>query len=141
MGQKLPYMLADGLITVKCSFGSAMPDFLRKLGIVLLKEFQQGFLLDTDAEIGIFQFGSGYIPIRLHQFLVSAVYLHTNLVNRMVDSLRFGTLARSTVVLHVPQVWGNIHLAAELLNLSVHHKAAHQCQIAVGLCTAFLHIE
>ena len=55
MGQKLPYMLADGLITVKCSFGSAMPDFLRKLGIVLLKEFQQGFLLDTDAEIGIFQ--------------------------------------------------------------------------------------
>ena len=36
MGQELPYMLADGLITVKCPFGSAVSDFLRKLGIVCL---------------------------------------------------------------------------------------------------------
>ena len=71
--------------------------------IVLLKEFQQGFPLDTDTEIGIFQFGSGHISVCLHQFLVAAVHLHPNLVNRTVDSLRFGTLARSTVVLHIPQ--------------------------------------
>ena len=134
-------MFADGLITGECSFGSAMPDFLRKFGIVLFKEFKQGFLLDTYTEIGIFQFGSGYISVRLYQFLVSAVHLHPNLVNRTVDSLRFGTLARSTVVLYVPQVWGNVHLAAELLNLSVHRKAAHQWQVAVGLCTTFLHVE
>lgn len=141
MGQELPYMLAYGLITGKCSFGTAVSDFLCKLRIVLLKEFQQGFLLYTDAEIGVFQFGGGYISVRLHQFLVSAVHLHPNLVNRTVDSLRFGTLARSTVVLHVPQVGRNVHLAAELFNLSVHRKAAHQWQVAVGLCTAFLHIE
>ena len=33
------------------------------------------------------------------------------------------------------------HFATELLNLSVHRKAAHQWQVAVGLCTAFLHVE
>ncbi len=141
MGQKLPNMFADRLITVKCPFGSAVSDFLRKLGIVLLKEFKQGLLLDTDTEIGIFQFGSGYISVRLHQFLVSAVHLHPNLVNGTVDSLRFGTLARSTAVLHVPQMGRNFHLAAELFNLSVHRKAAHKWQVAVGLCTAFLHVE
>ena len=141
MGQKLPNMVADRLIASECSLCPAVPDFLLKLGIVLLEQLQQGFLLDADTEIGIFQLGGCNIPIRLHQFMVTTVYLHPNLVNRTVDSLRFDTLARSTVVLHVPQVWGNIHLAAELLNLSVHHKAAHQWQIAVGLCTAFLHIE
>ena len=33
------------------------------------------------------------------------------------------------------------HLAAELFNLSIHRKAAHQWQVAVGLCTAFFHVE
>ena len=68
--QGLPNMLADGYVPLECSFGSAVSDFLYKLRIVLLKEFQQGFLLDTDTEIGIFQFGSGHISICLHQFLV-----------------------------------------------------------------------
>ena len=112
MWQELPYMLVDGYVPLECPFDSAVPDLLRKLCIVLLKEFQQGFLLDVDTEIGIFQLGGCNIPIRLHQFLVTKVYLHPNFVNRTVDSLRFGTFPRSTVVLHVPQVWGNIHLAA-----------------------------
>ena len=141
MGQKFPNMAANRLIASECPLHPAVPDFLGELGVVLLEQFQQGFLLDADTEIGVFELGGGNIPVRLHQFLIASVYLHPNFVNRTVDSLRFDTLARSTVVLHVPQVWGNIHLAAELLNLSVHHKAAHQWQIAVGLCTAFLHIE
>ena len=44
-------------------------------------------------------------------------------------------------VLHVPQAQGNIHLATELLNLSVHRNATHQRQVAVGFLTAFLHVE
>ena len=40
-----------------------------------------------------------------------------------------------------PQPQGNIHLATELFNLSVHRKEAHQWQVAVGLLTAFLYIE
>lgn len=141
MGQELPNMLADGYVSLESPFGSAVSDFLCKLSIVLLKEFQQGFLLNTDAEIDIFQLGGCNIPIRLHQFLVAAVYLHPNLVNCTVDFLRLGTFARSSVVLHIPQVWGNVHLAAELFNLSAHRKAAHQWQVAVGLYTAFLHVE
>ena len=137
MGQELPNMLADGYVPLECSFGTAVSDFLCKLRIVLLKEFQQGFLLDTDTEIGIFQFGSGHISVCLHQFLVAAVHLHPNLVNRTVDSLRFGTLARSTVVLHIPQMGWNFHFATELLNLSVHRKAAHQCRLPLGFALPF----
>ncbi len=37
-----------------------------KLGVVLLEEFQQCFLLDADAEIGVFEFGGGNITVRLH---------------------------------------------------------------------------
>ena len=36
-----------------------MPDFLLKLGVVLLEQFQQCFLLDADTEIGVFEFGDG----------------------------------------------------------------------------------
>ena len=97
MGQKLPNMVADRLIASECSLCPAVPDFLLKLGIVLPEQLQQGFLLDADTEIGIFQLGGCNIPIRLHQFLVTTVYLHPNFVNRTVDSLRFDTLARSTL--------------------------------------------
>ncbi len=54
---------------------------------------------------------------------------------------RLDAPARSTAVFHVPQAWGNVQLAAELFNLSVHGKTAHQWQIAVGFGTAFLHVE
>lgn len=118
-----------------------MSDFLGKLAIVLLKEFQEGFLLDTDTEIGIFEFGSGDISVRLHQFLITAVCLHSDFIDGNVDFLRFYTFAQSTVVLHIPQPQRNIHLAAELFNLSVHRKAAHQRQVAVGFLTAFLNVE
>ena len=87
MGQELPNMFADGYVPLECPFGSAVSDFLCKLGIVLLKEFQQGFLLDTDTEIGIFQLGGCNISVRLHQFLVAAVHLHPNLVNRTAEHM------------------------------------------------------
>ena len=141
MGQKLPNMVADRPIACKCPLRPAVPDFLLKLGVVLLEQLQQSFLLDADTEIGVFEFGGGNISVRLHQFLVAAVYLHTDFIYRKVDSLRFDALARSTAVLHVPQPWGNVHLATELFNLAVHRDTAHQRQVAVGLLAAFLHVK
>ena len=140
MGQKLPNMVADRPITGKCPLCPAVPDFFGKLGVVLLEQLQQGFLLDTDTEIGIFQLGGGDITVRLHQLLIATVYLHPNFIYRKVDSLRFDALARGTAVLHVPQSWGNVHLATELFNLAVHRDTAHQRQVAVRLLAAFLHL-
>ncbi len=134
-------MVADRPIACKCPLRPAVPDFLLKLGVVLLEQLQQGFLLDADAEIGVFEFGGGNITVRLHQFLVAAVYLNTDFIHRKVDSLRFDTLARSTAVLHFPQAWGNVHLATELFNLAIHRDTAHQRQVAVGLLAAFLHVK
>jgi len=61
----------------------------------------------------------------MHAHMIAAVYFHTDFIYRKVDSLRFDALARSTVVLHVPQPWGNVHLATELFNLAVHRDTAH----------------
>ena len=49
------------------------------------------------------------IKLRLYQFLMAVVYLHTDFIYRKVDSLRFDALTRSTVVFHVPQPWGNLN--------------------------------
>ena len=118
-------MVADRPITGKCTLRPAVPDFLLELGVVLLEQLQQSFLLDADTEIGVFEFGGGNITVRLHQFLIATVYLHTDFIHRKVDSLRFDALARSTAVFHVPQPWGNVHLATELFNLAVHRDTAH----------------
>ena len=141
MGQKLPNMVADRPITGKCPLRPAVPDLFGELGVVLFEQLQQGFLLDADTEIGIFELGGSNITVRLHQFLVAAVYLHTDFIYRKVDSLRFDALARSTAVLHVPQPWGNVQLATELFNLAVHRDTAHQRQVAVRLLAAFLHVK
>ena len=134
-------MVADRPIACKCPLRPAVPDFLLKLGVVLLEQLQQSFLLDADTEIGVFEFGGGNITVRLYQFLVATVHLHTDFIHCKVDSLRFDALARSTAVLHVPQAWGNVHLATELFNLAVHRDTAHQRQVAVGLLAAFLHVK
>ena len=134
-------MVADRPIACKCPLRPAVPDFLLKLGVVLLEQLQQSFLLDADTEIGVFEFGGGNITVRLHQFLVAAVYLNTDFIHRKVDFLRFDALARSTAVLHFPQAWGNVHLATELFNLAIHRDTAHQRQVAVGLLAAFLHVK
>ena len=93
MGQKLPNMAANRLIASECPLRPAVPDLLGELGVVLLEELQQGFLLDADTEIGVFELGGGNIPVRLHQFLITAVYLHSDFTNNKVDFLRFGALA------------------------------------------------
>ena len=59
-------MVADRPITGECSLRPAVSDFLGKLGVVLFEQFQQGFLLDADTEIGVFEFGGGNITVRLH---------------------------------------------------------------------------
>ena len=134
-------MVADRPIACKCPLRPAVPDFLLKLGVVLLEQLQQSFLLDADTEIGVFEFGGGNITVRLHLFLVAAVYLNTDFIHRKVDFLRFDALARSTAVLHFPQAWGNVHLATELFNLAIHRDTAHQRQVAVRLLAAFLHVK
>lgn len=95
-------MLVNGLVALESTLSSAVPDFFCKLAVVLFKEFQKSFLLDSDTEVGIFEFGSGDISVCLHQFLITAVYLHTDLINGYVDFLRLDTFARSTVVFHIP---------------------------------------
>ena len=55
-------MVADRPITGECTLRPAVPDFLLKLGVVLLEQLQQGFLLDADTEIGVFEFGGGLPP-------------------------------------------------------------------------------
>lgn len=55
----------------------------------------------------------------------SGGYLHTDFIHCTIDFLRFGTLTRSLVVLHVPQPQGNIHLATELFDFTVHRDTAH----------------
>ena len=106
MGQKLPNMVADRPIRVNVPLRPAVPDFLGELGVVLLEQFQQGFLLDADTEIGVFEFGGGYITVRLHQFLIAAVYLHTDFIYCKVDSLRFDAFARSTTCSSRPTTVG-----------------------------------
>ena len=54
-------MVTDRPVTGKCTLRPAVSDFLLKLGVVLLKQLQQSFLLDADTEIGVFEFGGGYI--------------------------------------------------------------------------------
>ena len=134
-------MLADGYVTLECPLCPAVSHFLGELGVVPVEEFQQGFLLDPYTEIGIFQLGCCNISARLHQFMIAAVYFHSDFIHRTVDSLRFDTLAGSSVVLHVPQPQWNVHLATELFDFTVHRDTAHQRQVAVRLFAAFLHIE
>ena len=141
MGQELPDMLAYGQITGECPLCPAVPHLLGELCVVLLEQLQQGFLFDTDTEIGVFELGGGNIPVRLHKLLIAAVHVHTDFIDGTVDSLRLGALSRGTAVFHVPQAWGNVQLAAELFNLAVHRDTAHQRQVAVGLGTAFLHVK
>lgn len=75
-------MVGDRPIAGECPLCPAVPDFLLKLGVVLLEQLQQGFLLDTDTEIGVFEFGGGNITVRLHQLLIATVYLHTDFIYR-----------------------------------------------------------
>lgn len=89
MGQIFPNVFADRPIASECPLRPAVPDFLGELCVVLHEQPQQGFLLDADTEIGVFEFGSDDITVRLHEFLVATVHLHTDFIYRKVDSLRF----------------------------------------------------
>lgn len=77
----------------ECPLRSAVPDFLGKFCVVLLEQLQQGLMLDTDTEIGVFELGGGYIPVRLHKLLIAAVHVRTDFIDGTVDSLRLGALA------------------------------------------------
>lgn len=130
-----------GTVAVVCSLHAAVSHFLDELLIVLLEELQQRLAFYAQPEAGVPQPGGGDIAVGLHQFLVTAVHVHTYPVNRRIDFLRLGALARGTCRFHVPKFRGHVQLAAELLDFAVHRKTAHQGEIAVGSLAALLHVE
>ncbi len=130
-----------GTVAVVCSLHAAMSHFLDELLIVLLEELQQRLAFHAQPEAGVPQPGGGDIAVGLHQFLVTAVHVHTYPVNRRINFLRLGALARGTCRFHVPKFRGHVQLAAELLDFAVHRKTAHQGEIAVGSLAALLHVE
>ena len=130
-----------GTVAVVCSLHAAVSHFLDELPVVLLEELQQRLAFHAQPEAGVPQPGGGDIAVGLHQFLVTAVHVHTYPVNRRIDFLRLGALARGTCRFHVPKFRGHVQLAAELLDFAVHRKTAHQGEIAVGSLAALLHVE
>ena len=138
---ELAQMPVYGTVAVVCSLHAAVSHFLDELPVVLLEEFQQRLAFHAQPEAGVPQPGGGDIAVGLHQFLVTAVHVHTYPVNRRIDFLRLGALARGTCRFHVPKFRGHVQLAAELLDFAVHRKTAHQGEIAVGSLAALLHVE
>ena len=130
-----------GTVAVVCSLHAAVSHFLDELLVVLLEELQQRLAFHAQPEAGVPQPGGGDIAVGLHQFLVTAVHVHAYPVNRRIDFLRLGALARGTCRFHVPKFRGHVQLAAELLDFAVHRKTAHQGEIAVGSLAALLHVE
>mgnify|MGYP007098454358 FL=1 len=138
---ELAQMPVYGTVAVVCSLHAAVSHFLDELLIVLLEELQQRLAFYAQPEAGVPQPGGGDIAVGLHQFLVTTVHVHTYPVNRRIDFLRLGALARGTCRFHVPKFRGHVQLAAELLDFAVHRKTAHQGEIAVGSLAALLHVE
>lgn len=130
-----------GTVAVVCSLHAAVSHFLDELLVVLLEELQQRLAFHAQPEAGVPQPGGGDIAVGLHQFLVTAVHVHAYPVNRRIDFLRLGALARGTCRFHVPKFRGHVQLAAELLDFAVYRKTAHQGEIAVGSLAALLHVE
>lgn len=115
-----------GTVAVVCSLHAAVSHFLDELLVVLLEELQQRLAFHAQPEAGVPQPGGGDIAVGLHQFLVTAVHVHAYPVNRRIDFLRLGALARGTCRFHVPKFRGHVQLAAELLDFAVYRKTAHQ---------------
>ena len=130
-----------GTVAVVCPLHAAVSHLLDEHPVVLLEELQQRLAFHAQPEAGVPQPGGGDIAVGLHQFLVTAVHVHTYPVNRRIDFLRLGALARGTCRFHVPKFRGHVQLAAELLDFAVHRKTAHQGEIAVGSLAALLHVE
>ena len=138
---ELAQMPVYGTVAVVCSLHAAVSHFLDELLIVLLEELQQRLAFYAQPEAGVPQPGGGDIAVGLHQFLVTAVHVHTYPVNRRIDFLCLDALAGGTCRFHVPKFRGYVQLAAELLDFAVHRKTAHQGEIAVGSLAALLHVE
>ena len=141
MGEELPHALAYAAVLFPCGDLAAETHLFPVFDVVLLEEFQQRFLLYSDTEVGIPQFGGRDITVRLHQFLIAAVYLDADFIHGEIDLHGFDALARRPAVLHVPQTRRNVHFATELFDLAVYCKTAHQRQIARRAGTAFLHVK
>ena len=138
---ELAQMPVYGTVAVVCSLHAAVSHFLDELLIVLLEELQQRLAFYAQPEAGVPQPGGGDIAVGLHQFLITAVHVHAYPVNRRIDFLRLGALARGTCRFHVPKFRRYVQFAAELLDFAVYRKTAHQGEIAVGSLAALLHVE
>ena len=141
MGEELPHAPAYAAVLFPCGRLTAETHLFPVFDIVLFEEFQQRFMLHPDTEIGITQFGRRDIAVRLQQLLIAPVHIDTDFIHGKIDLHGFDALARGAPILHVPQTRRNVHLAAELFDLAVYGKTAHQRQSARRAGAAFLHVK
>ena len=120
--------------------GALCPVFAYTLSELLqirLEGLQEQFTLAAHAEPRVFNFFSGYIAVPIADALVLLADVGFDVLQFLVDALRFDALARSLVRLGVPEGRSDGQFATELGNGSVDGNAAHHRDFAVFLGLPF----
>ena len=102
MGEELPHALTHAAVLFPCGDLTVETHLFPVFDIVLFEEFQQRFLLYSDTEVGIPQFGGRDIAVRLHQLLIVAVHLDADFIDGKIDLHGLDALARRPAVLDIP---------------------------------------
>ena len=102
MGEELPHALTHAAVLFPCGDLTVETHLFPVFDIVLFEEFQQRFLLYSDTEVGIPQFGGRDIAVRLHQLLIAAVHLDADFIDGKIDLHGLDALARRPAVLDIP---------------------------------------
>ena len=97
MGEELPHALTHAAVLFPCGDLTVETHLFPVFDIVLFEEFQQRFLLYSDTEVGIPQFGGRDIAVRLHQLLIAADF-----IDGKIDLHGLDALARRPAVLDIP---------------------------------------
>ena len=102
MGEELPHTLTHAAVLFPRGDLTTETYLFPVFDIVLFEEFQQRFLLYSDTEVGIPQFGGRDIAVRLHQLLIAAVHLDADFIDGKIDLHGLDALARRPAVLDIP---------------------------------------
>ena len=102
MGEELPHTLTHAAVLFPRGDLTTETHLFPVFDIVLFEEFQQRFLLYSDTEVGIPQFGGRDIAVRLHQLLIAAVHLDADFIDGKIDLHGLDALARRPAVLDIP---------------------------------------
>lgn len=102
MGEELPHALTHAAVLFPRGDLTTETYLFPVFDIVLFEEFQQRFLLYSDTEVGIPQFGGRDIAVRLHQLLIAAVHLDADFIDGKIDLHGLDALARRPAVLDIP---------------------------------------